>query len=195
MMTEDELVEELLEPEGQPIDSELLDMLTEIEEEGEESEFDRPVITKSDQDSHVVFLKYHNAMSDDLQTIEAFLAISSEELRRVVVLRATWDASSPRQPTDITANFYTDLEEGRRAAIQMGRSFRKFVVDGEYKKRDFEITFSRLAGFSQLHALGGVADNIKGSFGRHANSILSFLSGGEDYEKVDLTYNNAWGAW
>lgn len=142
-----------------------------------------------------VFVVAHNGMSEDMKEIDALYIIENEALKRSVIIRATWETATPKEPKDIAVEFCTDIKSLHKRRIEESRKFRGELADGDYCKRDMDMGLLRHGGHSAFDQPGGVADNLTSTLGRHAASVIAFIHGSDKYTEEDLSYDNSWGSW
>ena len=146
-------------------------------------------------DEGAIFVVAHNGLSEDMQEIDALYIIESKPNDRAVHIRVTWEVKNPKEPKDIAVEYLVDANVFEKLRWDVSRKFRQNLADGDYCKRDTDMGLVRLRGNQYLHQCGGVAENLVGTLGRNAASIISFLEGDESYADTDLTYDNSWGSW
>lgn len=143
-----------------------------------------------------VRLSMHNGMTSDMKLIEAVIHIESINLNRHVLINVAWETANPKEPSSINIQYEIGANQELKLLIKDAlNEFSKKTSSSDYCKRDFDMGLARYKGMQALEGDSGLGAAVYAALGRNAEAIVDFLAGGEKYKKIDLTYENKWGAW
>ncbi|HEO0817066.1 hypothetical protein WKH82_08480 [Acinetobacter baumannii] len=151
--------------------------------------------TSNESDDNAVLVTGYNAMTVDMKYLCSCFAIEAPLRDRIVVIKAQWELSSPRNPIEIDILYNQNPDELKEFGKKHTFGFRDEVLNTDGFDKEMGIGLVRCRGYSQLFAEGGVADQLNSYYGRHASIIIAFLEGKEDFDKIDMSYDDSWGSW
>lgn len=146
------------------------------------------------KNSNNLFIRGFNFVSNSLTTLEACYTIQCDEHKRTLVLSAEWNLiENKREPKDLVIEFITDERQYVKLAIDTVNSYAEVAQELE-RVEEFHVKIGLMKHCGWC-VWEDIEDAIENTFGRNLEAIKSFLEGRDDYEKVDMTYDQNWGAW
>lgn len=145
-------------------------------------------------ENNMAIVKGYNSVTSDMKHLRSCFAIEMEGQSRLCVVQARWELAKPLKPIEVKTYYYTDPKDIEHFGLEHIYAFRDEAMTDAHQK-EMNIGLMKCKGTTPIHAESGVVHQINTYYGRHAPSIVAFLEGKEDFDKIDTSYDNSWGAW